>query len=228
MRNIFSLGKKLTPKMKPLQILYEDNHLIAVVKPSGILTQSDITQKQCLMDQVKIYLKEKNNKPGNVFLGLLHRLDRNVEGIVLLAKTSKGASRLSKQFRDHTIEKTYEAIVDGILIKDNVTLTHHIAKDTEQKRAIISDTPFQSSKECKLSYKIIEEKNNTTSLRIKLHTGRFHQIRAQFAFIGHPIIGDTKYGSQQMSSSNSCEIKLRATELSFTTTTGEKRITIGY
>lgn len=144
-----------------------------------MLTQGDITGDRCLMDEVKLYLKEKYGKPGNVFLGLLHRLDRPVSGIVLFAKTSKGASRLSEQFRNRTIEKTYHALVLGKPKETEGQLVNFLKKNTGVSNA----------KRAELGYEVLMSNGKYSLLRIKLKTGRFHQIRIQLALLGHPILG---------------------------------------
>jgi 23S rRNA pseudouridine1911/1915/1917 synthase len=192
-----------------MDILYEDNHLIAVLKPTGVLVQGDESGEPCLMDEVKEYLKEKYQKPGNVFLGLIHRLDRNVPGIVLFAKTSKGASRLSEQFREHSIQKIYHAVVEGQLEKIEGTLRNKLEKDEHAMKAIVS----QHGKEAVLSYRVIKKIEGNTLVEVTLKTGRFHQIRAQFASIGHPLVGDVKYGARSPLPNQ--EIALAATKLIF-------------
>ncbi|MFH0779521.1 MAG: RluA family pseudouridine synthase [Parcubacteria group bacterium] len=212
-----------------MEILYEDNHLIAVFKPAGVLTQADDPGAKCLMDDVKKYLKDKYQKPGNVFLGLLHRLDRNVSGIVLFAKTSKGASRLSAQFRERTIQKQYHAIVEGVLKEQKKTLVHFLKKDSAKNKVeIFNNGNDPDSTRVMLDYEVVKSNDNFSLLKIDLHTGKSHQIRAQLSFIGHPIVGDAKYGSKIKLKNN--EIGLCATSLSFqTATTGEnKKITIEY
>lgn len=174
-----------------IDVLYEDNHLIAVFKPSGVLAQGDKTGDENLMDEVKKYLKEKYKKPGNVFLGLIHRLDRPASGVILFAKTSKGASRLSEQFRNHQIEKIYHAIVLGKPKQDRGALIDYIEKDKKQKKAEIKE----GGKPAKLFYEVINSDDKYSLLKIKIETGRFHQIRAQLASVGHPILGDIKYGA---------------------------------
>ncbi len=208
----------------PLQILYEDNHLIAVFKPAGILVQGDETGDKCLMDEVKEYLKEKYQKPGNVFLGMLHRLDRPVSGIVLFAKTSKGASRLSQQFRDHTIKKIYTALTEGAPKIKSGTLVHYLSKDKNKNIVTTFDKPTAGALESELDYEIIKKLNNRALLKIILKTGRSHQIRAQLKTIGCPIVGDVKYGGPKWAYSN--EIALCATELSFRLATGDEIKTI--
>jgi 23S rRNA pseudouridine1911/1915/1917 synthase len=177
-----------------LNILYLDNHLIAVCKPAGVLTQADDSGDESLMDMVKAWIKTEFNKPGNVFLGLIHRLDRNVSGVVLFARTSKGASRLSQQFREKTTEKIYRAIVEGKPQPRQATLSHHLRKEKSLKSTVFQ-RPGEDTQHAELEYKILESYESSTLLEIKLHTGRFHQIRAQLAFIGHPISGDKKYGA---------------------------------
>lgn len=181
-----------------LKVLYEDNHLIAVFKPTGMLTQGDITGDRCLMDEVKLYLKEKYKKPGNVFLGLLHRLDRPVSGIVLFAKTGKGASRLSEQFRNRTIDKTYHALVLGKPRENKGNLVNFIKKNANEnaKRAELSYEVISSNSE--LSRSESEDRDEAklhraySLLKINLKTGRFHQIRVQLTLLGHPIVRQDK------------------------------------
>lgn len=175
-----------------LKVLYEDNHLIAVYKPAGVLTQPDETHDEDLMAAVKKHLKEKYKKPGNVFLGLTHRLDRPVSGIVLFAKTSKGASRLSKQFREGTIEKTYHALIEGKFPTKKGELVNYLGKDTKKMRAIEGE-----GKKAELSYEVVKSDDKYSLLKIRLHTGKFHQIRAQLSLAGFPIKGDVKYGAKE-------------------------------
>jgi 23S rRNA pseudouridine1911/1915/1917 synthase len=211
-----------------LDVLYEDNHLIAVYKPAGMLVQGDETGDACLMDAVKAYLKEKYQKPGNVFLGLLHRLDRPVSGIVLFAKTSKGASRLSEQFRTHRVVKIYHALVIGEPKESKARLTHFLIKNEEKNVTTVYDTPQDGALEAILSYEVVERRGAQTLFRISLETGRPHQIRAQLSHIGHPIVGDLKYGAPEPLPDRS--IALAATSLEFDTATGgeQKVITIPF
>ncbi len=205
-----------------LKILYEDNHLIAVFKPAGLLVQADASGATCLMDIVKEYLKEKYNKPGDVFLGLIHRLDRPVSGIVLFAKTSKGASRVSAQFRLHEISKIYTAILEGDLKEKEGNIEVFIKKDEKLRKAYVFEKEVENAQKASLSYKVLHEEKGLTWAKIELHTGRFHQIRVSFAHIGHPILGDKKYGGEMKYKEG--EIALCATELSFKTATGDKDI----
>lgn len=210
------------------RILYEDNHLIAVYKPAGILTQPDKSRDEDLMTAVKKYRKEKRVKvlpaggqAGNVFLGLLHRLDRPVSGIVLFAKTSKGASRLSKQFREGVIEKTYYAIVEGKFLKNKGELVNYLGKDIKRKKAILG-----GSKKAELSYDVVKSGAKYSLLKIHLKTGKFHQIRAQLSLAGFPILGDIKYGSKEQLPGRN--IALCENSISFKLATKEeiKKITI--
>ena len=178
-------------------ILYIDNHLIAVRKPAGVLTQPDDSGEASLMDQVKDWMKKEYKKPGKVFLGLVHRLDRPVSGVVVFARTSKGASRLSEQFRQKTTKKIYRAWVEGIPEPPLASLKHYLRKEKSLK-ATVFPRPTPNAKEALLDYEVLETSSNTSLLDIHLHTGRFHQIRAQLAFIGHPIVGDKKYGAHSV------------------------------
>jgi len=205
-------------------VLYEDNHVIAVYKSAGVLTQGDKSKDPCLMDEVKKYLKEKYKKPGNVFLGLLHRLDQPVSGIILFAKTSKGAARLSEQFRNHEVVKTYHALVEGKLSGKKGTLVHYLKKDEEQKRSLISETLVEGYQNAELEYEVVEEGKENSILKINLKTGRYHQIRSQFSAIGHPIVGDVKYGAKK--SFQDGHIALCATELKFKTATTNEEVSL--
>ena len=176
-----------------LNILYEDNHIIVVIKPYNILSQSDNTNDLDMLTIVKNYIKEKYNKPGNVYLGLVHRLDRPTGGIMVFAKTSKAASRLSKQIKDDKFTKKYLAVVHGTFTKKEGTLENYI-KRTEDNSSII--TTKEEGKYAKLDYKVLKEKDNLSTLDITLYTGRHHQIRVQFSNINHPLYGDQRYGRQ--------------------------------
>ena len=199
-----------------LSVLYEDNHVIVVHKPAGVLTQGDKSGDPSLMDEVKGYLKKKYKKPGNVFLGLVHRLDRPVSGVVLFAKTSKGASRLSEQFRNHTIEKTYHALVVG---KPNTKiLVNYLVKDKAQRK---TDVLADRGQRAELEYENVASYGKYSLVKILLKTGRFHQIRAQFSFIGHPVLGDTKYGAPFALPDKS--IALCATSIAFILPTKDER-----
>ena len=178
--------------MNKLNILYEDNHIIVVEKPYNILSQGDNTKDISMVDLVMEYIKEKYNKPGNVYLGLVHRLDRPVGGIMVFAKTSKAASRLSKSFLNHEITKKYLAIIKGRM-KSNEEIIDYIDKD-DKGNAFISKT----GKEAILEYEELEydENSDSTLISVDLKTGRHHQIRIQFASRGHYLLGDQRYGVQ--------------------------------
>jgi len=173
-----------------LNILYEDNHLIVVEKRPNILSQSDITGDYDMLSILKEYIKEKYKKPGNVYLGLVHRLDRPTGGIMVFARTSKAAERLSKQIQDKKFDKRYLAVINGILNEKEGVLEDYILK--QDSNSIID----KSGKYAKLSYKVLEEKNNLSLLDIKLDTGRHHQIRVQFASRNYPLYGDQRYGKE--------------------------------
>lgn len=216
-----------------LEVLYEDNHLIAVFKPAGVLVQGDETGDKSLMDFVKEYLKGKYKKEGNVFLGLIHRLDRPVSGVVLFAKTSKGASRLSEQFREHTIEKIYHAKVEGLFEEKKGTLVNYLLKDEGKGKAFVVSPDTKNAQKAELSYEVVNEGQNHESVesgqsfsivKVILKTGRFHQIRCQLSTIGHPIIGDIKYGAK--SGFPNSHIELCATSLKFKKATEDDFITV--
>ncbi len=207
-----------------LEILYEDNHLIAVFKPAGILVQSDGSDAPVLMDMVKAFIKVRDQKPGDVFLGLIHRLDRNVSGIILFAKTSKGASRLAKQVRERKVKKVYHALVEGVLEHETQKLTHFITKNRVDKKAIATLKPQEGGKEAILRYKIVKRFAEKTLIEVHLQTGRFHQIRAQLSAIGHPILGDYKYGATQKLYGRA--IGLCSTTFAFTTATNPQEIVL--
>ena len=180
--------------MTNLDILYEDNHIIVVYKPRGILSQADISGKPDMLNLIKDYIKEKYNKPGNVYLGLVHRLDMNTKGIMVFAKTSKAALRLNEAIKNHEFHKYYKATVIGEVSEaDYKELKSYLIKDEKELKSYINP----KGKEAILYYKTdkIKKINNVlvTDLLIKLKTGRFHQIRCQMASIGHPLYGDIKY-----------------------------------
>lgn len=176
-----------------LEILYEDNHIIVVVKPFNILSQSDDTKDIDMLTLIKSYLKEKYNKPGNVYLGLIHRLDRPTGGIMVFAKTSKAASRLSEQIRLNLFTKKYLAIVSGYFDEKAGVFEDYILKK-EDNSSVISNL----GKYAKLEYEVLKEKNDLSLVNILLHTGRHHQIRVQFASRNHPLYGDQRYGKKDL------------------------------
>jgi len=182
-----------------IKILYEDNHLLVVEKPVNMLTQGDVTGDADLLSVLKRYIKEKYDKPGNVYLGLVHRLDRPVGGVMVFARTSKAASRLSDQVRRGTFGKVYLAVVRGRPPQSG-RLRHYLRKDGATNTVYCFDTPREGTKEAVLEYEVLEslelpQNAGTLSLvKVNLITGRSHQIRAQFAFEGFPLYGDQRYG----------------------------------
>lgn len=178
-----------------IKILYEDNHILVCVKPAGVLSQAGTLNKPDMVNLLKDYVKEKYQKPGNVYIGLVHRLDINVSGVMVFAKTSKAASRLSDQIRNHDFEKSYLAVVHDKFSSNEGTYQDYLWKDEAKRQAYISDS--SKGKLAKLNYQVLEynETNKLSLVKIDLITGRFHQIRAQFSSHGHPLLGDTKYGS---------------------------------
>lgn len=188
--------------MEDLKILYEDNHIIVVVKKPGVPTQEDKTGDKDMLTIVKEYIKVKYNKPGNVYLGLVHRLDRMVGGVMVFAKTSKAASRISEYIRQKNVKKRYLAVVNGTLpVSDQkVELRNYLVKNERLNMSKVVDKNTKGSKEAILEYKVLKNfKYNSKDyslVDIDLHTGRHHQIRLQFAHIGHPLYGDIKYGQK--------------------------------
>lgn len=184
--------------MKQLKILYEDNHIIVVEKPPNIPSQGDKTNDENMLDIIKGYIKEKYNKPGNVYVGLVHRLDRPVGGVMVFAKTSKAASRLSEQVRNKIFKKEYLAIVDGKLENKSGTLEDYLLKNEKNNMSKVVPENTKNAKYAKLDYEVLKYDSdiNLSVLKVLLHTGRHHQIRVQLANCGHSICGDQKYGTR--------------------------------
>lgn len=184
--------------MQQLKVIYEDNHIIVVEKPVNIPSQGDKTGDIDMLTIIKSYLKEKYNKPGNVYLGLVHRLDRPVGGVMIFAKTSKAAARLSEQIREKQFQKIYLVISNGKMEKESGTLEDYLLKNekTNMSKVVKGDT--KNSKFAKLDYEVLkyDEKLDLSVLKITLHTGRHHQIRVQLSSRGHSIYGDQKYGGR--------------------------------
>ena len=177
--------------------VYEDNHLIAVNKRSGVLVQGDATGDKPLVDWVKDYLKEKYQKEGNVFCGVIHRIDRPVSGLVLLAKTSKGLERMNEVFRENKVKKTYLAITERRPKNSEDTLINWLRKDSKKHFAIVYNTEVKDSLKSELSFTLLSELNPYYLLEVRPVTGRFHQIRAQLSKIGCSIVGDVKYKGER-------------------------------
>jgi len=195
------------------RILYEDNHLIAVNKLPSEIVQGDKTGDEPLSESLKHYLKEKYNKPGNVFLGVIHRLDRPVSGVVVFAKTGKALARMNELVKQRAMQKTYWAIVKEKPPQPEGKLVHYLTRNTKQNKSYVSKTPKPESKEAVLSYRLIASGDRYHLLEIDLHTGRHHQIRAQLAAMGCPIKGDLKYGFSR--SNPDASISLHARKISF-------------
>ena len=185
-------------------VIHEDNHVLVVIKPQGLLCQGDEHSDENLLDQLKEYIQKTRNKPGNVYLGLVHRLDRNTGGLMVFAKTSKAAARLSEQFRKHTVKKTYLAAIESPIQPAQGSMTDYIKKNSQMKKAIVvkpDDKESKTAKHAELIYKTVGKKQQSTQkppliiVEVELLTGRFHQIRAQFASRNRPLAGDVKYGS---------------------------------
>jgi 23S rRNA pseudouridine1911/1915/1917 synthase len=210
--------------VKTLTVLYEDNHLLAVEKPAGLLIQGDKTGDPTLLEQAKAWLKIKYNKRGEVYLGLVHRLDRPVAGVVIFAKTSKAAKRLCAQFQERTVNKIYRAVVEGIPDEPSGTLFHYLLKDEETGRAKLFAKQVPGSKPAELQYRALKSVADKAEIEVRLITGRSHQIRAQLSRIGFPILGDVKYGAKTELSE--CRIALFAERLTFSHPVKGEKITV--
>ena len=197
-----------------LQVLFEDNHIIIINKRVGDIVQGDKTGDTPLSEIVKQYIAEKYHKKGNVFLGVVHRLDRPTSGIVIFARTSKALERLNKMLRDKQIQKTYWAIVKNKPSEEKGTLTNYLKKNSKNNKSTVFSRETEGSKKAILHYSIINELDNYIVLKIDLETGRHHQIRAQLSFIKSPIKGDLKYGAKRSNPDGG--ICLHAREIQFT------------
>ncbi len=192
--------------------LYEDNHLIVVAKEPGEIVQGDKTGDRPLSETVKAYLKELHNKPGNVFCGVVHRLDRPVGGVVIFAKTSKALSRLNEMLRNGQIKKLYWALVEGRPANDEETLENYLVSNQKLNKTFIARPDSKDAKLARLHYRVLARGLCYSLLEIELLTGRKHQIRAQLAAIGHPIKGDLKYGSRRSNPDGSISLLARSVE----------------
>ena len=202
---------QITEISNGVKVLYEDNHIIVAIKPAGVLSQGDGSKSPDMLTILKAYIKEKYQKPGEVYLGLVHRLDRPVSGVMVFARTSKAASRLSEQIRTRKVEKLYRCVVSGILEGEG-RLENYISKDDDRNIVTVSDTEKPGFKASYLDYKALASKDGMTLVEVKLGTGRSHQIRAQMAHSGYPLIGDQKYGDKDKRCK---DIALEAYKLSF-------------
>ena len=204
--------------MDNLKILFEDNHIIVAIKPVNVLSQADYTKDVDMLTLIKQYIKEKYNKPGNVYLGLVHRLDRMTSGIMVFAKTSKAASRLNEQIKNNEFEKRYYCLVEGLLNKKG-TLENYLYKDEKLVKSFVTNDKTKG-KLAKLEYEAQIVGENESLVDVLLITGRHHQIRVQFSYIGHPLKGDTLYGSNFKK-----DFMLHAYSLSFNHPVTKERLT---
>lgn len=205
-------------------ILYEDNHIIVVNKRCGDLVQPDPDGTSALENEIKAFIKLRDHKPGNVFLGVVHRIDRPVSGCVLFAKTSKALSRLGDMIRQGKISKHYWAIVEAAPEQSEGLLTHFLNRDGKTNRSKIFTTPGPERKQAKLKYEVLSQSERYTLLDVELLTGRHHQIRAQLSFVGCPIKGDLKYGAKRSNPSGG--ISLHSRSVSFMHPVSQEQITI--
>lgn len=211
-------------KLQEKDILYEDNHLIAINKEAGIPSQGDESGDTSCFEMVKNYIREKYNKPGEIYLGLLHRIDRPVSGVLLMGKTSKATSRMNKLFADREITKIYHATLETLPEKHEATLTHYLVKDPIANRSKAHNKEVQHSKKAVLSYSLLGHLGRSSLLEIKPETGRHHQIRCQLAKLKLYIIGDVKYGASKGNADRS--ICLHANSLEFIHPVKKEKITI--
>lgn len=206
------------------EILYEDNHIIAVYKKASDLSQGDKTGDPAIDSEIKKYIAEKYGKPGDVFLGVVHRLDRPVSGVILYARTSKALARLNEIFRTREVKKIYLAIVKERPPEDEGTVTHFLKKNEKQNKTYVYDKEVKGSKEASLSYRMVGRSERYYLLEVELHSGRHHQIRAQLASIGCPVKGDLKYGYPRSNDDGS--ISLLARRLEFIHPVSKENISI--
>ncbi len=205
-----------------IPVLYEDNHLLVVVKPAGIPVQEDRTGREDLLTVLKGYLKERYKKPGNVYLGLVHRLDQPVGGVMVFAKTSKAASRLSDQIRRLSVEKTYLAVAEG-LTKDEAVLEDYLLKDRDTNMSAVVPEGTPGAKQARLTYSLCEylPGEDLSLIEVRLQTGRSHQIRVQMSAHGHPLWGDARYNSARKSGQS---VALFSSKLEFEHPTTHERM----
>jgi 23S rRNA pseudouridine1911/1915/1917 synthase len=207
----------------PLDILYEDNHLLALNKPAGLATMGVGAGKTSLVTLAKDHLKDRYKKPGNVYLGVVSRVDAAVSGVVLFARTSKAAARLSEQFRSRSVGKVYRAVVEGRVDPPSGEWLDWMAKDESRQRMVRASPNDSGAQEARLAYRVLKALTDATIVEVRPETGRKHQIRLQFAARGYPILGDKKYGSRR---SFSTGIALHARELAFNHPTSKRRIVL--
>lgn len=206
-----------------LNVIYEDNHIIVVIKPQNIPTQEDDSKDKDLLTMVKEYIKEKDNKPGNVFVGLVHRLDRPTGGVMVFAKTSKAASRLSTQIANGTLEKKYLAVVLNKPRENRMKLINYLKKNPRTNTVQVVPELTDGAKRAELEYNVLDKKEKVSLVEVKLYTGRSHQIRVQMKHIGCPVYGDVKYGGDKLAKGHN--LALWAYELKFQHPTTKENLT---
>ncbi len=211
------------PNAPQLKVLFEDNHVLAVAKPAGLPTMGAAAGEPSLIKQAKRYIKERYSKPGNVYLGVVSRLDEPVSGVVVFARTSKSAARLSEQFRSRAVEKVYWAVVEGNVGPSTGEWVDWMAKDERQRRMIIANEGTPEAQEARLVYAVLRRVGGDSFVEVRPVTGRKHQIRLQFAAHGAPIVGDSKYGSRQRLAAG---IALHARSLAFDHPISKQRIVL--
>ncbi|MBO5926074.1 MAG: RluA family pseudouridine synthase [Clostridia bacterium] len=202
-------------------IVYEDNHVIVVVKPQGVPSCEDESKDLDMLTSIKNYIKVRDNKPGNVYIGLVHRLDRPTGGVMVFAKTSKAAARLSEQMKNGDFQKVYYAVLVGTLPKKEQTVKNYLKKNPINNMVYVCGQTVSGAKYAELEYRVVEESHNLSFTKIKLHTGRTHQIRVQMSSLGYPVYGDMRYGGENAVKGN---LALWATSLSFTHPVTKERL----
>lgn len=202
-------------------IIYEDNHIIVALKPQGVPSCEDESKDLDMLTILKNYIKVRDEKPGNVYLGLVHRLDRPTGGVMVFAKTSKAAGRLSEQMKDGDFQKIYYAVLVGLLPKKEQVLTNYLKKNPINNIVYVCGQTVGGAKFAELEYRVVEEKHNLSFTEIRLHTGRTHQIRVQMSHLGYPVYGDMRYGGENAVKGN---LALWATSLSFTHPVTKERL----
>ena len=207
--------------MEDLVILHEDNHIIVVLKPQNIQSCQDESKDEDMLSMVKDYIKTTYNKPGNVYVGLVHRLDRPTGGVMVFAKSSKAASRLSEQMKDGDFEKRYYAVLVGEPKEDKATLTHYMKKNAVNNMVYVCPPSVDGAKFAELDYQVVDKKDGLSLVDVRLHTGRSHQIRVQMNAIGTPIYGDMRYGGEKAKKGY---LALWAYYLSFTHPVSKERL----
>ena len=207
--------------MEDFIILHEDNHIIVVLKPQNVPSCEDESKDMDMLTMIKEYIREKYNKQGNVYLGLVHRLDRPTGGVMVFAKSSKAASRLSEQLRDGDFEKRYLAVTVGSPREEKATLTHYMKKNAVNNMVYVCPPTVQGAKFAELEYSVLEKNSDLALVDVRLHTGRSHQIRVQMSAIGHPLYGDMRYGGEKAKKGH---LALWAYYLSFTHPVSKERM----